>query len=292
MSINLLANTSFKWKEGLSGFQLKYMALFFMLLDHIEYIFGYTGRIPVWFSWIGRLAAPIFLFCVIEGFMHTHDRKSYFLRIYLLSVVMGLIRFSFYNVAAGLVRADGFFPQNAMLSSFAILLVVLQGVDWCRQKKFGRGIACVVLPCILPYVMAFCIYQPLAASEHHTALFWMNMLNFSVLPLHASIMDGGTAVLIQGIVLYFFHESRKKQVTAFALAVLILDIVTIVLYAPDISLHALVFDYYEWMELFAILPMLLYNGKRGKGNKALFYWFYPIHIYVLYLLSLLFVHFS
>ncbi|HIU15864.1 MAG TPA: Tat pathway signal protein, partial [Candidatus Ventricola intestinavium] len=45
--------------------------------------------------------------------------------------------------------------------------------------------------------------------------------------------------------------------------------------------------YYEWYGVFAVIPMLCYNGKRGRGYKALFYAFYPAHIYVLYGLSCL-----
>lgn len=129
--------------KGLSGFALKYLAMALMVLDHIEYFFAYTGKIPLIFSQLGRLAAPLFLFCLIEGFTHTHDRRKYFLRIYLLSVVMGAIQFSFYNVGYALVRPDGFFPQNQMLASFAILLVVLQGFDWCGRKKWGRGLTAI-----------------------------------------------------------------------------------------------------------------------------------------------------
>ena len=106
-----------------------------MVLDHIHYFFEFTGKIPIVFSWVGRLAAPLFLFCFVEGFIHTHDRKKYFLRIYLISVVMGAIQFGFYNILSPAVRGDGFFPQNAMLSSFAILFVVMQGIDWIKQKR-------------------------------------------------------------------------------------------------------------------------------------------------------------
>ena len=31
--------------------------------------------------------------------------------------------------------------------------------------------------------------------------------------------------------------------------------------------------------------MLWYNGQRGRGHKALFYVFYPAHVYVFYALS-------
>ena len=107
---------------SLSGFQLKYIALITMVFDHIHYFFDYTGKIPIWFAMIGRLAAPLFLFCVIEGFIHTHNRKKYFLKIYSLAIVMGLIQFGFYNFLHPLVRPDGFFPQNMMLSSFASMV--------------------------------------------------------------------------------------------------------------------------------------------------------------------------
>ena len=78
---------------SLSGFQLKYIALITMVFDHIQYFFDYTGKIPIWFTMIGRLAAPLFLFTVIEGFVHTRNRKKYFLKIYALAILMRLIQF-------------------------------------------------------------------------------------------------------------------------------------------------------------------------------------------------------
>ena len=40
--------------------------------------------------------------------------------------------------------------------------------------------------------------------------------------------------------------------------------------------------YYEWLGVFAVIGMGLYNGQRGSGHKQLFYWFYPAHVYLLY----------
>ena len=58
-------------KKGLDGTQLKTVALVLMVLDHIHYFFEFTGWVPTWFSMLGRLSAPLFLFCTVEGFAHT-----------------------------------------------------------------------------------------------------------------------------------------------------------------------------------------------------------------------------
>lgn len=276
-------------KNGLTGFGLKYLALVCMVLDHIHYFFEFTGKIPLWFSWVGRLAAPLFLFCLIEGFIHTHDKKRYFLKIYSISVIMGLIQFGFYNVLNFAVRGDGFFPVNAMLSSFSILLVVLMGIDWVRQKKFLIGIPAVVIPVILPYIIYPLVYTPLVNAGNGTGLFLANLINFSILPLHTLIQDGGTLTLIEGVILYLFSFCKNKNVRVYAYMIfeLVYGIGLVTLAIGSFNVHTLIFEAFEWMSAFSGIFMLCYNGERGHGNSKFFYLFYPAHIYVLYGISLI-----
>ena len=268
---------------SLSGFQLKYIALITMVFDHIHYFFDYTGKIPIWFTMIGRLAAPLFLFTVIEGFIHTRNRKKYFLKIYVLAILMGLIQFGFYNFLHPLVRPDGFFPKNMMLSSFAILLVALQGIAWIQEKKYLKGIPTLLFPLMLPWLMLL-LY--LSGQDKPIFTLFINLLNYTVLPTHTSISDGGTWLLLTGIAMYLCHKNLKKEVLAFVSVSLVWVLMAIVLTRP--SFHDLMFKYIEWMEIFAAPLMLCYNGKRGKGSKYLFYVFYPTHIYLLYALSVIF----
>lgn len=263
-------------KKGFTDFQLKWLALILMVMDHTHYFFGFTGKIPDWFSMLGRLSAPLFLFCLLEGFVHTRDRKKYFLRIYAIAVGMGLLQFFFLSIVR---RPDGFVPQNQMLATFSILLVMLQGIDWCGQKKWGRGLCAILFPAAWPFI-GLGIIQVVPAAAQAVIL-----LHYSILPMHLSIMDGGTYFILEGILLYVFRKRRALQAVVFFVLALVLEGVLPFLLTPGATADMLFTQMYGWMSGFAAIPMFLYNGKRGKGSKKLFYWFYPAHVYLLYGIS-------
>ncbi|MDD2503232.1 MAG: TraX family protein [Lachnospiraceae bacterium] len=264
--------------KGLTDFQLKYIAMALMVLDHIEYMFTFTGKIPIWFSWLGRLSAPLFLFCIIQGFIHTHDRKQYFIKIYAIAIVMGLIQFSFYNIGHFMVRPDGFFPQNMMLSTFTILLVILQGIDWCQHKKWVKGLLAIIIPSILPFI-AIPFFRTKQTS------FIANLLAFSFVPLHSAIADGGTAFIAMGVIMYLLRNHPRANAITFFIENIALYIGEAVVFIKPFNVSSLFTEAYEWMGAFAAIIMLMYNGKRGTGSKKLFYWFYPLHVYILFALS-------
>ena len=55
--------------------------------------------------------------------------------------------------------------------------------------------------------------------------------------------------------------------------------------AAAIALHAALRNAgIYWFGLLGFLPILMYNGRRGKGLKWLFYVFYPGHLLLIYLL--------
>lgn len=125
-------------KTRFSCTTLKSIALVLMLLDHIHYFFAFTGVVPELFSMLGRLSAPLFLFCTVEGFAHTHDRKRYFLRIWAIGAGMAAIEF--FMMYGGLLRrGDGFYPQNAIFQALTLLCIVWQGIDWLRAKRYVRA---------------------------------------------------------------------------------------------------------------------------------------------------------
>lgn len=265
-----------KTKKGLTGSEIKFLALIFMLLDHIHYFFEFTGKVPVIFSWIGRLAAGLFLFTMVEGYTYTSNKKKYFTRIYLMSVFMGIVKYLIQTLPQ-LQRGDGFYPANGIFSTFVILIIMFIGIDFIREKKLFKGIGLILLPFIISYSFYF---LPKAIMPYAYLL-------VSTLIPSPLLVEGGLHLIIAGIILYIFRENRKLQGIFYGIFVLAWMLGLPLIYIRPISLKLMFTDYYEWMSVFALIFMFLYNGEKGKPMKRLFYIFYPAHIYILYTLSFL-----
>ena len=271
-----------KPSAGLTETGLKWIALVTMVLDHIHYFFGFTGAVPEWFSMAGRVSAPLFLFCLVEGFTHTRSRKKYFAKVYVLSAAMSALLF-FMAFGGILARPDGFYPGNGMMTTFAVLMVIWQGIDWLEQRRFGRGLAAVLIPLAWPILAnLLSVAFPALATP-------LGFAAYSVLPTWGTTWDSSWPVLVMGLVLYLFRRRRKVQVAAFSVYYVLYGVVYMGLIVssvmPDFAWWQLFTRYYEIYGILAAPLMLWYNGQRGRGHKALFYAFYPAHIYLLYALS-------
>ena len=274
--------------RGLSDTSLKEIALALMVLDHIHYFFSFTGAVPEWFSMLGRVSAPLFLFCTAEGFAHTHDRRTYLLRLWAMGAGMGLVQFV---VGVGLGRrADGFYPMNGILRDLTVACLLWQGIDWLRQRRLGRALALVGGVGVLWPAVSLALVAALPPAGQLPLYF----LSWTVLPNWAFSTDGGVWFILGGVLLYALRGRRKIQVLAWAAWAFWIDMGSVsylLRMGGGISLGQAMLLSYQWMEVFAAPLMLLYNGQRGAGHKQLFYWFYSAHVYGLYLLSCVWILF-
>lgn len=266
--------------RGLSASGLKWIALVLMVLDHVHYFFAYTGRIPEWFSMAGRLSAPLFLFCLVEGFTHTRSRRRYFIKVYAIHLLMSGLLFL---MMCGLpVRPDGFYPLNGMMTAFAILMIVFQGMDYLAEKRWVPGLAAVVLPLAWP-ILASVLMGAAPALQMP-----LSVLGYTLLPMWNSNPDAGIGTILTGILLYGFRKNRRAQAGVFAGFTVLYDLLYPLLVfsrSPEFHWTMMFTTVYEWYGALAAILMLCYNGERGRGPKRFFYGFYPAHIYFLYALS-------
>ena len=186
-----------------------------------------------------------------------------------------------------------FLACRALLDSRGLELTILKG---CRRRGEyllclyrRRGLAAVLIPLIGWPALFIGLYY--AADK--TPLAWLldsilAGIVYTVLPSWTFIMDGGITYILEGIVLYLLRRHRGWQAAVFVALGLLFYLALPMRYlmASGSFAPGLLFDTaFEWMGVFAVVPMLLYNGQRGRGMKQLFYVFYPAHVYLLYALS-------
>lgn len=90
----------------------------------------------------------------------------------------------------------------------------------------------------------------------------------------------GVAVIL---ILYIFRENNIQKSIAYTLLVLLY------FYTLGLNFNNIIVLKLIMACLIPIIPICLYNGKQGKKIKYFFYWFYPIHMLVLYGLSFIFL---
>ncbi len=215
----------------LSGTALKLIAMLSMVFDHVGDNFFPE---QTWMRIIGRIAMPIFAFFVAEGFLHTHDRKKYLLRMGVFALVSEL---PFDLLTAGRLE---FGHQNVMFTFFLAILALLC-FDTLMAKEQTRA---------------------------RMALAWGAM----VAAIAAALLLK-TDYNIYGVGLVFiFYLFRNKELWFRCVMGMIFHIVT-----RNMGIYI--------YGLLGFLPLFLYNGKKGRGLKWLFYVFYPGHMLLLYFLK-------
>jgi hypothetical protein len=251
-------------EKGLTGNAIKIIGIILMVFDHLHQMFLVQG-IPDWFHWLGRPVLPMFLFMCAEGFCYTHSRKKYLLRLFIGFMCMN---------AANTALTFTMFNDHVMLMNNVFGTMLLTGFyllsietfrEGIKEKQAGKIIVSILLM-LLPIVhsLVFVITLNMQLREVIIALSFIPTL---------IVTEGGIPAVILGVLFYLCRGKRLMQT-------LTLSTFSILSFITDSESYRV-----QWLMIFALIPILLYNGKRGKGNKYFFYVFYPAHIYLFYIIA-------
>ena len=223
--------------QFLDGTMLKIIAMICMVSDHIGAVF-FSDHI--WFRMIGRIAMPIFSFCIAEGYIHTSNRKKYIFRLGLFALISEA---PFDLAFEGKISLN---HQNIMLTYF-LSVIALRIFDSICGKMYEESEKQNILKIIFGTlsVVAMAIIALLLRTDY---------TYYAVIAVFLFYILRNTSCLVRtGAGVAFLALTR-----------------TIGFYcATGLS----------------IIPLLLYNGEKGKGLKWLFYAFYPGHFILLYVLK-------
>ena len=221
--------------------------------------------------WAGRPpgGATVSLLSGRRLFPYRKPEKVFF-KILCIAVPMGLLHF-FMRFGNVFVRPDGFYPQNAMLSSFLILIVCFQAFEWIGSRRLRKAAAgCGVLLALLAWPFVAGILSgttPIVATA-------VGILGYTLLPVINISGDVTIPVLMTGIVLYLTHRNRKIQAAALAAVNFAWHFILVYLQVrtwPGFTLSQMFTVYYEWMgAVFAVPFLLCYNGRREPDMENSF----------------------
>ena len=266
--------------KGLDATQLKLIAMILMVLDHIYEFFSYTNLIPIWFTWLGRLVFPIFMFTMAEGFYYTKSKEKYLMRLYISSALMGIINYLLVDIFP---RPDNFLILNNTFGTFFLTVFYLYFIEKIKENiKLEINIALSIFMMCIPILLSSFPYLITTASNDFgiTVPLEFYVLFHGVFP-SIIFVEGGPFLVLLGIIMYYLRHNRIKQVVIYVVICLLLFT------GGKFDVENLLYTNYQWMMVFSAIFMLMYNGSKGKGYKYLFYFFYPDHIYALYILSTL-----
>ena len=225
-------------KNGLTGNQLKLIAVIAMTLDHIG-----LALFPqqILFRVVGRLAFPIYAFMIGEGCVHTRSMGRYFGTMAAVAAVCQAVYY---------VALDSLF--QCVLVTFSMSVALIAVVKYGMEKKTVMAWTAVVCGIGL----AFFITEVLPGLVPHT--------DFAV--------DYGFLGVMLPLAVYL-AKGRVRKLLACGVILLALG---------------LRIGYVQIWGLLAMPLLALYNGQRGKRKmKYFFYFYYPLHLVVIYGVELL-----
>lgn len=290
---------------------LKIIALIAMTIDHIGEFIPHT---PVWFRWIGRIAAPIFIFCLTEAMRHTKDRKKYCIRLYEMTYICAGVFFIAARVTwllgediyPGIIE-NGIF---ATLFNIAVLIVVIDGCI-AKSEHWKRNLCLYLLWQCAIFVINTAIVRGIVNTGIFGDLDELRYVWYGPL-CNITWNEGGWDWILLGLLFYYAPKKKIIWYPLYCIVNIILYNVRVIpnlmyqcamtgsetlykagMFFFGILLHEDYFfrmpmsliDGYSWMMVFALIPIMFYNGRYGRGLKKLFYVYYPVHIAVLYMLG-------
>ena len=158
ISSNFRKDNKFYNIKIFSGAQLKYIAFLSMLVDHINKTLIYpmlTGKgflnfLSDTFDILGRIAFPIFMFFLVEGFFKTRNRFRYLLYL----TVFGVISEIPFDLCQSAVIFQPY--SNNVMFTLALTLVMIWIIDELRvpTKIFWYPISIVIVAgtCLLSMI--------------------------------------------------------------------------------------------------------------------------------------------
>lgn len=232
----------------MTAFTLRIIALSCMFADHI-------GRsiLPefVWLTYVGRLAFPIFAFQLVEGYMHTRNKKRYALRLFLFAIIS--------EVPFDLMAYDTplYWGHQNIMWTLLFGLICVCSADNLTKHFRSTGLNSLIIFVLLSFFFTV------------ATVLRFDYLGFGILQIY--------------IFYHFYNQRLSPSLLIGTMLVNFISGTESYIYLADFSFPS------QILATLALVPIHFYNGTPGYRTKIwsfFCYAVYPCHMVLLFLLSM------
>ena len=198
------------------------------------------------FRIIGRIAFPIFAFFIAEGWRYTRNRKRYALWLTVFAVISQIHYALLFE----------WYKLNILFTFLYTILIITLVELYKKETKMPSLVKNLIVTISLMTMFGFLLLTDLFGWLDYGLIGVLLVLNF------------------------YFIKNKLRYLTGARIIVL--------LTAKLLLFGGVVFrNFLSLFALMAIVLLLFYNGEKGKRNlKNFFYIFYPVHLMIIWLITL------
>ena len=255
----------------MTTFQIKLIAITAMVIDHVGLVFfPHILLLRI----VGRLAFPLFAWLIANGAYYSKNTKIYLTRLFLFAVV-AQIPFIFSNRLID----PSFWELNVLFTLFLGLaaIVLMRKV----QNSF-TSVLIVVISALLAEVL----------NTDYGALGVLAIVVF-----YLSFKDIKKMIILQICLFTLFSVIPIGVIALARVANPVVSTLSVTLcpltwmrvcfkMSVAIPSNFVVLNLIEPLGLFSLILIAFYGNQEGWKMKYFFYWFYPMHLVILYFIKL------
>lgn len=189
------------------------------------------------------------------------------------------------------------FGYLGKLSAPIFFYLIVEGFFYTRSRKkyvtrlFSMGVVMIFVDSLLGITNNIFLHLGFGVSLL-SSIEYMKSCNkdlgksilgvvFILVSFIGMLVTEGSIFGVGSILIFYFLREKKFAMSVAYISFSLFWVLTAI--GPNFLEQIFINDY-QWMMVFAIVPILMYNGKLGISNKFtkwLFYVFYPLHLIVI-----------
>ena len=267
-------------RNGINSNVLKTIALIAMVIDHIGFYFSPALPTSIYIvcRYIGRIAMPIFVYLLVQGFFHTKNFKKYIIRLSVFAVItqvlITILMFINIKFIPSYTAAKQVYITGNILFTFVLSIIILKLLfediivkKWDYTKNLSLKIIVII---------AIVIVSILLPIDYGVEVIILSVLFYYIekFKIQVYLDKSKCNISLKNVLLNNISDDKIKMIY---ISLLLFSILTLI-----ICFNA------HWTTILAIIPIALYNNERGKTNlKYVYYVTFSLQHVLLYLIAML-----